>query len=61
MPPSKLQLAKKQITAFLDAADKRVFSRRDLSTVLSENRNKWDLAQVQRRMTSSNFSLKKHS
>jgi len=44
MPPSKLQLARKQVTAFFDAADTRVFSRRDLSTVLSQNRNHWGLA-----------------
>src|ERR1700731_4401368 len=45
MPPAKLQLAKKQITAFFDAAEKRVFSRRGLSTVLAQNRNNWQLAQ----------------
>jgi predicted transcriptional regulator of viral defense system len=44
MPPSKLQLARKQVTAFFDSADTRVFSRRDLSTVLSQNRNHWGLA-----------------
>jgi hypothetical protein len=42
--PSKAA-ARKKIAAFFDVADKRVFSRRDLSTILSQNRNNWHLAQ----------------
>jgi predicted transcriptional regulator of viral defense system len=46
MPPTRLQLAKREITLFFDAADKRVFSRKDLNTILSKHRDDWRLAQT---------------
>ncbi len=42
MPPSRL--AKSEITAFFDKADKRIFSRKELSAILSHNRIDWRLA-----------------
>ena len=45
MPPTRLQLAKKEITVFFDAAEKRIFSRRDLSSILLQHRGGWNLAQ----------------
>jgi hypothetical protein len=44
MPPSRLQLAKAVITKFFDADEKHAFSRRDLSTILSQQRSNWRLA-----------------
>jgi predicted transcriptional regulator of viral defense system len=45
MPPTRLQLAKRQITTFFDATEKRVFSRKELSAILSQQRIDWRLAQ----------------
>jgi hypothetical protein len=45
MPLTRLQLAKREITVFFDAAEKRIFSRRDMSSILSQHRRDWSLAQ----------------
>ena len=45
MPPPRLQLANRQITEFFDAAEKRVFSRKELSAILSLHRASWRLSQ----------------
>ena len=44
MPPTRLQLAKTQLTTFFDQGDKVVFSRQDLRVLMSQNRTVWHLA-----------------
>ena len=44
MPPTRLQLAKNKLTDFIEAAEKRVFSRKDLGAILAEHRTEWRLA-----------------
>jgi hypothetical protein len=44
VPPSRLQLAKRTITTFFDDAEQRIFSRKDLSAILSQHRADWRLA-----------------
>ncbi|MGH9758370.1 MAG: type IV toxin-antitoxin system AbiEi family antitoxin domain-containing protein [Candidatus Acidiferrales bacterium] len=44
MPPSRLQLAKRTIIALFDAGEKHIFSRKDLSVILSQHRTEWRLA-----------------
>jgi hypothetical protein len=44
VPASKLQLAKPRITTFFDGAEQRIFSRKDLSAILSQHRADWRLA-----------------
>jgi predicted transcriptional regulator of viral defense system len=45
MPPTRLQLAIKQISALFDTAEKRIFSRKELSAILSQHRTAWRLSQ----------------
>lgn len=44
MSPTRLQLAKRKIVAFFQNSERRVFSHRDLGTILSRNRVTWNLA-----------------
>lgn len=44
MAPTRLQFAKQKVNAFFQASDRQVFSRRDLGTALSHNRDTWNLA-----------------
>jgi hypothetical protein len=43
MPPSRLQLAKRAVTTLFEAAEKRVFSRKELGAILSQHRIEWRL------------------
>lgn len=52
MPPIRLQLAKTELSLFLDQTGKAVFSRQDLKALLSQNRSTWRLA---RSTTLQNF------
>jgi len=54
MPPTRLQLAKREVTVFFDAAEKHIFSGKDLSAILSHHRRDWRLAQS----TTSNEFIK---
>jgi len=44
VPPTRLQLAKSKLNAFLDQTQKRVLSRLDLQQILSQNRSTFQLA-----------------
>ena len=44
MAPSKLLSAKRRVASFFHASDQRVFSHRDLGTILSDHRETWNLA-----------------
>jgi len=44
VPRTRLQLAKRTITNFFDAQEKRVFSHKDLSGILAQHRTDWRLA-----------------
>ncbi len=44
MPPTRLQLAKSELTTFFDQTGKAVFSRQELKVLLSQNRTSWRLA-----------------
>jgi hypothetical protein len=44
MPPSRLQLGIRQITAFFEASKKRAFSYKELSAILQQQRINWNLA-----------------
>src|SRR5580692_9596920 len=52
MPPTRLQLAKNELSSFFDHAGKAVFSRQDMKVLLSQNRTAWRLA---RSTTLQNF------
>src|SRR5580700_4772248 len=43
MPPSRLQLAKRGIISLFGAAEKRVFTRKELGAILSQHRVEWRL------------------
>jgi predicted transcriptional regulator of viral defense system len=43
--PTRLQLAKPEITAYFDQAEQRIYSTRDLAVILGLNREAWRLAQ----------------
>jgi hypothetical protein len=45
MPPTRLKLATREIRNFFDLLPKQVFSRRDLSTIFSQQKTAWSLAQ----------------
>jgi hypothetical protein len=44
MPPTRLQLAKTELSISFDQAGKAVFSRQELKVLLSQNRAAWRLA-----------------
>lgn len=48
MAASRLQIAKKDISAFFEKSNQRVFSVRDLEVIVAENRLRWHLPQSSR-------------